>query len=168
MNRLMLSKEERTEMLEFVDAEGKLVLYAPRAELSRIGLPFRAAAVIVRQGRRMLARREPNGARRWGIYAFASVHAGESRMSAALRSLGQELGIRPEHLSFAAALFSSALGTPARITLFTATLPRGAVLPALDRNETLFLDKDELHGLAEQAPELLTPLLLLGIQEGWV
>jgi isopentenyl-diphosphate delta-isomerase len=128
-----------------------------------VGLVFRRAG----GGRLWLARRP--GRRQenppcWDFSARGPVLAGEAGTSAAARLLREALSLPDMQPVRQAVLPSLAFEGARRCILFTAAQRGGQVS---SRTEGMFVDKDELAGLAEHFPDLLSPCLLWCVQNGY-
>ena len=155
-------------MLEFVDDGGRLVLCAPLPEAARMTLSFRIVAVTLCRGKKRLLRQLGGAAQLWDIAAVAPLQAGESLYETALGLLNEQWGITVGELREGGSHRTVWNGWPVQCAVFSAHLPKGAPPVPEGGRERLLLDSEELVGLAEQAPELLTPLLRCAIQEQWV
>lgn len=148
--------------LEVVDAQGVPLLLMAQQSVLEQALPHRQVRVALRdtQNRVLLVRTlDRDGHATPWMLPGGCVQAGEACEDAAMRILEQELGLggiplllwehsRPNPLPEHMALFHS-ISVP--------LAPRS--MPQYDQ-EFLFLDKDELHGLALHFPDLLAPALV--------
>lgn len=156
-------------LLEYTDMSDRTLLVAPCSEAGRLGLCCRAVGVILCDAqKRVCIRRqgdERSGQRLWNLTAVTHVRFGEAREDAARRVLETGMGIREASLTPFATLAPDDTGEPLHVTLFLARSISGVVDPGR-MGEYLFLDEDELNGLVEHMPELLTPTLLWTIRSG--
>jgi isopentenyl-diphosphate delta-isomerase len=133
-------------------------------------MPHRVALICLRErgGRLWLtrgARQKPDNSRYWDFSARGQVLAGEARTSAAARLLQEALGLPDAQAEEQAVLPPLAFEGARQCILFT-VVQRGAQFSS--RAEGMFVDKDELAGLAEHFPDLLSPCLLWCVQNGYV
>jgi isopentenyl-diphosphate delta-isomerase len=157
-------------LIEVLDQRGRPLLLVPRQSAQAMDLPHRSALVLLREGDGRLwpARspaRSPNDVQRWDFSARGPVLAGEAGTSAAARLLLEALGLPDMQPIRQAVLPSLAFEGARRCILFTAVLRRGQV-PS--QAQGMFVDKDELAGIAEHFPDLLSPCLLWCVQNGHV
>jgi hypothetical protein len=99
----------------------------------------------------------------WDIYT-GHVLVGEAWESAALRLLETWAGTAASRLARLAEIDGEAAGG-AHVRYYTATLVSG-LYPKHAPEDTLEVDRDELAGLAETVPELLSRLLLPAVRMG--
>ena len=155
-------------MVEVVDGHDRPLLLMPEAQAKAQGLSHRKVRVLLCDavGRVFLARcLPPEGSPGPWALPTASVRAGEPREAAALRALEGAGGI--SGIALRAAEKKEAL--PHAPEIFLGILPKHA--PAArpgEGCETLFLDSDELQGLAEHFPDLLAPELLRSLSSGYL
>jgi len=157
-------------LVEILDQRGRPLLLMPKQAALARNMPHRVALVILRErgGRLWLARRarqKPDSARYWDFSARGQVLAGEARASAAARLLHEALGVPDAQPVLHAVLPPLAFEGVRQCTLFTAVRRGGQ---ASFRTEGMFVDKDELAGLAEHFSDLLSPCLLWCVQNGYV
>lgn len=157
------------ELVEVVDAHDRPLMLMPTAQAEEQGLPFRGVRVLLcdAQARALVVRpvREDGTAGLWTLPA-ARVRGGEPRETAALRALEQSVGVTDVLLR--AAEKKDSFRNP-RNSIFVALLSAHAPAPrAVNVSEFLFLDSDELHGLAEHFPTLLEPDLLRCLAENYM
>lgn len=168
MGPLHVFPVEQDDLIEYTDDADRPLLLAPRSAARRLGLTHRVAGVVLRDARRRVCVRRRgavDGPRRWDLSAIAHVRRGEAREDAARRALETETGIREAVLIELAAFVPADAEESVRVTLFSARSARE--LPDPERTgEYMFLDADELEGLAGQMPELLTPALLWAVRSG--
>jgi len=93
------------------------------------------------------------------------VLAGEARASAAARLLKETLGVPDAQPVLQTVLPPLAFEGARQCMLFTAAWRSGHFF---SRTEGMFVDKDELAGLAEHFSDLLDPCLLWCVQNGHV
>lgn len=159
-------------LVEYTDAHDRPLLLGPPEEAGRIGLVRRVVAVALLDARRRiyLQRRAADLALfpgLWGFSAAGFVLAGEAREEAAARLLTEETGVRDAPLTPLAVLTPDKGHSRYHLTLFRAGPGTFAPRPAPGRaDESLFVDRHELRGLAEHASELLTPELLWAVVSG--
>jgi isopentenyl-diphosphate delta-isomerase len=156
-------------LVEILDQQGRPLLLMPKQVALARDMPHRVALVSLRErgGRLWLtrsARQKPDNSRYWDFSARGQVLAGEARTSAAARLLQEVLGLPDTQAEEQAVLPPLAFEGARQCILFTAVL-RGAQHPFLA--EGMFVDKDELDGLAEHFPDLLSPCLLWCVQNGY-
>lgn len=149
-------------LAEYTDERGRLLLLAPPdGEAGPLRRKMAGVLVLDTEGRLFVRcpSGEGDGPGRWDISAVTSVRAGESREDAAERALGVA-GISLAELPGGAV----PSGKEAVFTLFRCLVPVGT--PDFPYEAGTFLDQDELLGLAEEVPELLTPVLLEALRNG--
>ncbi|MDR0239612.1 MAG: NUDIX domain-containing protein [Deltaproteobacteria bacterium] len=157
-------------LVEILDQRGRpLLLMSKQAAVAR-NMPHCVALVSLRDrgGRQWLTRRrqhKPDKRQYLDFSARGQVLAGEARASAAARLLEETLGLPDTQPALHAALPPLAFEGARRGMLFTA-VQRGGQEPC--RAEGMFVDKDELAGLAEHFADLLSPCLLWCVQNGYV
>ncbi|MEG2171899.1 MAG: NUDIX domain-containing protein [Desulfovibrionaceae bacterium] len=164
-------------LIEVIDSHDKPFLLMPKAEVLAQNLSHRVVMVALRnrEGRILVTHRgatiDTEPVRIWGLSASTRVRAGESRIDAALRALSFDAGINTAQLIYGAGKAPHILGTTSfdllHITLFiaeSATAP-GTVEPEQNA-EVMFLDKDELEGMAQHFPDMLSTGLLWAITSG--
>jgi isopentenyl-diphosphate delta-isomerase len=157
-------------LVEVLDQKGHPLLLMPKREVLARDLPHRVALVLLRVGggRLWLARgtgRKGDDPRYWDFSTRGQVLAGEAGTSAAARLLREALNLPDTQPVRQAALPSLAFEGARCCILFTAAWRGGQVS---SRAEGMFVDKDELAGLAEHFPDLLSPCLLWCVQNGYV
>jgi len=157
-------------LVEVLDQRGRPLLLMPKQTAQAQDLPHRVALALLREsgGRLWLARRPghtPDKPPCWDFSARGPVPAGEAGTSAAARLLQAALGLPDLQPVRRAALPPLAFEGARRCILFTAVRRGGQVS---SRGEGMFVDQDELAGLAEHFPDLLSPCLLWCVQNGYV
>jgi len=157
-------------LVEILDQQGHPVLLMPKQAAVARNMPHCVALVSLcaRGGRLWLThrRRQKSGQRPClDFSARGQVLAGEARASAAARLLAETLGLPDAQPVLQAVLPPLAFEGARRCMLFTAVQRGGHVS---FRAEGMFVDKDELAGLAEHFPDLLSPCLLWCVQNGYV
>lgn len=149
-------------LAEYTDERGRLLLLAPPdGEVGPLRRKMAGVLVLDTEGRlfvRCLSGDE-GGPGRWDISAVTPVRAGESREDAAERALGVA-GISLAELPGSAV----PSGKEGVFTLFRCLVP--VATSDFPYEAGTFLDQDELLGLAEEVPELLTPVLLEALRNG--
>lgn len=170
------------DLIEVIDANDLPFLLMPRAEVLAQSLPHRVVLVALRnhEGRILITHRSGNSGNVasltpegvWGLSASARVRAGESRVDAALRVLRKDMGIANAQLVPGA---GKAPIIPAQspfdllhITLFIAeTALSSPIIAESEKSDSaMFLDKDELQGMAKHFPEMLSDGLLWAVTDG--
>lgn len=170
------------DLIEVIDADDLPFLLMPRTEVLAQSLSHRVVLVALRnhEGRILVTHRTgstgniasptPEGV--WGLSASARVRAGESRVDAALRVLRKDVGIANAALVPGA---GKAPITPAQnpfdllhVTLFIAeTALSSPIIAESEKSDSaMFLDKDELQGMAKHFPEMLSDGLLWAVTAG--
>ncbi|MEG2139623.1 MAG: NUDIX domain-containing protein [Bilophila sp.] len=168
------SAPEGRALIEFTDEQDRPLLLGPRSEAARLGLRHRVVGVALRDAAgRVYVRKRVASLELypccWDLSATGPVHAGESREGAARRLLAAGIGIREAELTQLAAFRPMQSGARLHVTFFVARSRIESPRPNPDLvSEGLFLDKDELDGLACHFPDLLTPALLWVIRTGWL
>jgi isopentenyl-diphosphate delta-isomerase len=155
-------------LVEILDPQGRPLLLMPKQMALARNMPHRVVLVALRErgGRLWLTRRfEPDNPSFLDFSARGQVLAGEARASAAARLLEETLGLPDTQPVPLAVLPSLALEGARQCFLFTAVQRGGQVS---FRTEGMFVDKDELAGLAEHFPDLLSPCLLWCVQNGYL
>ena len=165
-------EESGLALVEYVDAADRPLLVAPREHADRLGLIRRVVGVSLTDpaGRCYLQRRAatlPLFPGRWGLSAVGHVRAGEAREDAALRVLTEEAGVHEAQLRVLAVVGPEQGHGRFHLTLFQAGPAPFAPIPHPDRaSEGLWVDVNELEGLATHFAELLTPELLWAARSG--
>ncbi len=158
--------------VEVTDRRDRPLLIMPGAEVRRASLPHRVVLALLRdmRGRVLVARGGADGdSGLWRVSAAGQVRAGEAREDAARRLLAAHLGISGMQLAACAALAASAATGFRQVSLFVAGPAAEVPVPAPDLiGEIMFLDRDELTGLAEHFPEMLSSDLLWAVRGGYV
>jgi isopentenyl-diphosphate delta-isomerase len=157
-------------LVEVFDQQGRPLLLMSKQAAQARDMPHRVALVLLREsgGRLWLARRPgrtPDGPGYWDFSARGQVLAGEAGTSAAARLLQEALGLPDAQPVRQTVLPPLAFEGARRCILFTAVRRGGQVS---SRAEVMFADQDELAGLAEHFPDLLSPCLLWCVQNGYV
>lgn len=169
-------------LIEVIDANDLPFLLMPRTEVLAQNLPHRVVLVALRnhEGRILVTQRTSNAGNMasptpegvWGLSASARVQAGESRVDAALRVLRKDMGIANAQLVPGT---GKAPVVPAQshfdllhITLFIAEMALSSPIIAESEksDSAMFLDKDELQGMAKHFPEMLSSGLLWAVTAG--
>ena len=157
--------------LEVVDLQDRPLLLMPHAQLLEQGLAHRKVRVALRDplGRLLLVRPlTSQGTALPLALPGTRVRAGESREEAALRVLAEELGLSGVHMPEPGLREPQGLHAN-RTTVLSAFLPPEAPRPqCLGVAEVLFVDRDELKGLARHFAELLTVELAQAIHTGYL
>ena len=157
-------------LVEVLDQRGRPLLLTPKQTALAQNMPHRIALVSLRDrgGRLWLKRgpqQKPDTPHCWDFAARGRVLAGEARTSAAARLLEEALGLPDTQPVQRAVLPPLAFEGARQCVLFTAVQRGGQ---AVARAEGMFVDKDELVGLAEHFSDLLSPCLLWCVQNGYV
>ncbi|SDF37588.1 NUDIX hydrolase [Desulfovibrio legallii] len=159
---------DRHPLLEVVDAGNAPVCLLRAADVQRQGLPHRAVALLLRDknGRALLTHWPERG---WGVSAYARATAGQAFEDCA-RALLLEAGLDPtgrvRPLGLAPPCPES---RNAFVAFFEARLPLSlAMAGARNAERHLLADYDELRGMAAHFGELLSPLLRVAVQAGYV
>ena len=142
---------------------------------SKLGLLRRIVLICLKNTRGMVYLQKhtesaPLYAGLWDVSAIGSVFAGESPEDAAERELFQQLGIRGAKLKAMGTLpYTDSRGSSLSATLFLAG--PSSWRPQRDENRSMdgmFVDQQELEGLALHQQEMLTPELIWAVQAGWI
>jgi 8-oxo-dGTP pyrophosphatase MutT (NUDIX family) len=157
-------------LVEILDQHGRPLLLMPKHTALAWNMPHRVALVSLRErnGRLWLTRRlqkQPDKPSCWDFSARGQILAGEAQASAAARLLEEALGLRDAQPVPQTVLPPLACEGTRQCILFTA-VQRGGQAPA--QRDGMFVDKDELAGLAEHFPDLLDPCLLWCVQHGTI
>ena len=156
-------------LVEVLDQRGRPLLLMPKQAALALNMPHRVALVCLRDrgGRLWLTRgrQTPEAPQCWDFAARGQVLAGEARAGAAARLLKEALGLPDTQPVQQAVLPPLAFEGARQCILFTAVQRGGQVVA---RTEGMFVDKDELAGLAEHFADLLSPCLLWCVQNGYV
>ena len=156
-------------LVEVLDQQGRPLMLTPRQTALARNMPHRVALVSLRDrgGRLWLTRgrQTPEAPRYWDFSARGQVLAGEARAGAAARLLQEALGLPDAQPVQQAVLPPLAFEGARQCILFTAVQRGGQVVA---RTEGMFVDKDELDGLAEHFSDLLSPCLLWCVRNGYV
>ena len=160
MSHTMIPERLKSAMLaEYTDERGGLLLLAPPEAAPGPLLRKMAGVLVLDRGLRLWVRRPAAmGAQGWDISAATPIRAGESRGEAAARALGApeiELAEVPDGVI--------RCGEEA-FAFFYGVLSAG--MPDRPEEAGVFLDRDELLGLAREVPDLLTPALLQAVRAG--
>lgn len=159
-------------LVEVTDSRDRPLLLMPGAEVRRRSLAHRVALVILRdrQGRVLVARGGTDDiSGLWRVSAAGQVRAGEAREDAARRLLAAHLGITAVPCVLRTSLDASPATGFRQVSLFTAGPVAEVPAPAPERiAEVMFLDRDELTGLAEHFPEMLSSDLLWAVRGGYI
>lgn len=160
------------DLIEVIDAEDKPFLLMPKASVLAQSLSHRVVLVALRnhEGRILVTHRSTFSETEsiWGLSASTRVRAGESRVAAALRALHTDAGIAATQLVYGAAKAPAPSGIKAfdvlHITLFIAEAADCHTSRESEKNtDSMFLDKDELEGMATHFPEMLSADLLWAV-----
>jgi isopentenyl-diphosphate delta-isomerase len=157
-------------LVEMLDQRGRPLLLVPKQTAQARNMPHRVALVILRErgGRLWLVRRprqKTDRQRYWDFSARGQVLAGEAQESAAARLLQEALDMPDTQPILQAVLPHLPFEGARQCTLFTVIRRGGQVF---SQHDGMFVDKDELTGLAEHFPDLLSPCLLWCVQKGYV
>lgn len=146
----------------------------PFSQAVRYKLPRRIVLLCMRHagGKIFLIRRPlsaPQNPGLWDISASGPVYAGESRMDAALRELHTSLGITNARMREVAQLpYTDSLGARLSASFFLAGPVDMHPVLGPDVMDGMYVDADEIHGLARYNQDLLTPELIWAIHSGWI
>ena len=157
-----LPEERLQNLVELLEGYGRPFMLTSLKTASKLGLLRRIVLICLKNTRGMVYLQKhtesaPLYAGLWDVSAIGSVFAGESPEDAAERELFQQLGIRGAKLK--------AMGT------LPYTDSRGSSLSQRDENRSMdgmFVDQQELEGLALHQQEMLTPELIWAVQAGWI
>ncbi len=167
-----LTRTRGQTLVEVTDRRDRPLLLMSGAEVRRRSLPHRVVLVLLRdmRGRVLVARGGADGGSGlWRVSAAGQVLAGEAREDAARRLLALHLGIGGVQLAPRAALAASAATGFRQVSLYVAGPAAEVPVPASDLiAQTMFLDRDELTGLADHFPEMLSSDLLWAVRSGYV
>jgi hypothetical protein len=157
-------------LVEVLDQRGRPLLLMPVQAAQARNMPHRVALANLRDraGRLWLTRRprpKPDLPYYWDFAARGPVLAGEAGAGAAARLLKAALDLPDTQPVPRAALPPLAFEGARRCFLFTAVRRSGQVA---SRAKGMFVDQDELAGLAEHFSDLLSPCLLWCVQNGLV
>ena len=156
-------------LVEILDQQGRPLLLMPKQTAIARDMPHRVALVNLRDraGRLWLTRgpHRPGKQQCWDFAARGQVLVGESRTGAAARLLKETLGLPDAQPVQQAVLPPLAFEGARQCIVFTA-VQRGGQVAA--QAEGMFVDKDELAGLAEHFSDLLSPCLIWCVQNGYV
>lgn len=158
--------EDQTELIDIVDPFDRPLAIMPKSEAHRQSLYHRSVFVLVFNpaGKLYLQKRGPKKALypgRFDLSATGHVQAGEARLTAALRELDEELGLRAQNLTRLDAIPASEQTGYEFVTLFSAG--RIAEPPHPNPEEVaggMFVDATELAALARGYRDRLTPGLV--------
>ncbi len=161
-----------TELVEVVDDGDHPLCLMPLPEVHRQSLAHRSVLVLLYdvQGRLYLQKRSARKALypgRLDLSATGHVRGGESRETAALRELDEELGVRAKGLRLLRELPAGPETGWEFVTLYTAG--QLAAPPAPDGDEVasgIFVDAAEMDYLALAYRDLLTPGLVYFWEQG--
>ena len=157
-------------LVEILDQQGRPLLLMPKQVALSKNMSHRMALASLRErgGRLWLARsrgQKPDNSHCWDFSVRGQVLAGEAQASAVARLLKASLGLADAQPVQQAVLPPLAFEGAWRLTLFTVVRRGGQVSP---KAEGMLVDKDELAGLAEHFPDLLSPCLLWCVQNGYL
>jgi ADP-ribose pyrophosphatase YjhB (NUDIX family) len=156
-----MGEAEHAGLCEVADRADRLLMCMPveTARRKALGIRICALALRSREGRLILRKKARVGAARRGLWDIYSCHlrVGEAREDAVLRLLAEEGGLAGLKAEKVADVSEGTNG--AHISFFTADLPPG-LYPAHAPGEVLEVDRDELDGLVENTPELLSGELI--------
>ena len=161
----------RERLLEVVDNKDRPLLIMPGEQALNQHLPHRKVRVALRdtKGRLLLVRPSlaDGSAGQWTLPGTRT-RAGESREDAALRALAEILGITQTEVRGTERREPSP-ACSGKTAFFTATLEEGAArMQTVGEGEVLFVDNDELQGLATHFPDLLMRELVQSIESGYL
>lgn len=176
------------DLIEVIDAADKPLLLMSKADVLSQSLPHRVVMVALRnhEGRILATRRTfagpstvlptlPHAPQEeheyvWGLSASTRVRAGESRLDAARRALLLDAGISDVPLVYRASKAPVLQSTEAFASLQVTLFMGGptSIIPGNDTEAqgTMLLDKDELEGLANYFPGVLSPGLAWAVTSG--
>jgi isopentenyl-diphosphate delta-isomerase len=157
-------------LVEILDQQGRPLLLMPKQTALTRNMPHRVALVLLRGrgGRLWLARGPRQNADSppcWDFSARGQVLAGEARAGAAARLLEKALGLPDTQPVQQAVLPPLAFEGARQCILFTAAQRGGQVA---SHAAGMFVDQDELAGLAEHFPDFLSACLLWCVQNGYL
>lgn len=170
-----LPEERLQNLVELLEGYGRPFMLTPLKTASKLGLLRRIVLICLKNARGMVYLQKhtdaaPLYAGLWDVSAIGSVFAGESPEDAAERELFQQLGIRGAKLRAMGTLpYTDSRGSSLSATFFLAG--PSSWLPRLDGSRSadgMFVDQQELEGLALHQQEMLTPELIWAVQAGWI
>jgi len=170
-----LSEKRLKGLVELLEGYGRPFMLTPLKTASKLGLLRRIVLICLKNTRGMVYLQKhtasaPLYADLWDVSAIGSVFAGESPEDAAERELFQQLGIQGARLRAMGTLpYTDSRGASLSATFFLAG-PSPA-RPQLDESRSadgMFVDQQELEGLALHQQEMLTPELIWAVQAGWI
>lgn len=155
-----------------MDEADRPLCLLPEAAILRQGLRHRAVALLIRdtEGRALVRPDAPDG---WDFSSRAIPLALEAGADCCRRLLARDwklAGLAPRVLRRIPAGPETGM---AFLTIYTARIPAATAQAlahpgALHDGGVPLLDFDELAGLANQEPPLLSPLLLTALRSGWL
>jgi ADP-ribose pyrophosphatase YjhB (NUDIX family) len=170
-----LPEERLHELVELLEGYGRPFMLTPLKTASKLGLLRRIVLICLKNTRGMVYLQKhtesaPLYAGLWDVSAIGSVFAGESPEDAAERELFQQLGIRGAKLKAMGTLpYTDSRGASLSATFFLAG--PSSWRPQRDESRSvdgMFVDQQELEGLALHQQEMLTPELIWAVQAGWI
>ena len=170
-----LPEERLHSLVELLEGYGRPFMLTPLKTASKLGLLRRIVLICLKNTRGMVYLQKhtesaPLYAGLWDVSAIGSVFAGESPEDAAERELFQQLGIRGAKLKAMGTLpYTDSRGSSLSATFFLAG--PSSWRPQRDENRSMdgmFVDQQELEGLALHQQEMLTPELIWAVQAGWI
>lgn len=159
-------------LIEVIDAEDKPFLLMPKASVLAQSLSHRVVLVALRNdaGHILVTRHSALSTTEhiWGLSASTRVRAGESRVEAALRALHADAGITATQLAYGAAKAPAIPSIKAFDVLHTTLFIVESAdchtpIESEKSTDIMFLDKDELEGMATHFPEMLSAGLLWAV-----
>lgn len=160
------------ELVDVVDEADRPIGVLPLAEVHRQGLYHRSVRVAVFDGSGRVYLQKRSKAKelypgRLDLSATGHVRAGESRESAALRELHEELGLSAERLRHVADVAGSPDTNFEFITLYTAGRLDAQPQPNPEEVESgFFADRSEVDYLLANYRDQLTPGLVHSMEKG--
>ena len=170
-----LPEERLQNLVELLEGYGRPFMLTSLKTASKLGLLRRIVLICLKNTRGMVYLQKhtesaPLYAGLWDVSAIGSVFAGESPEDAAERELFQQLGIRGAKLKAMGTLpYTDSRGSSLSATFFLAG--PSSWRPQRDENRSMdgmFVDQQELEGLALHQQEMLTPELIWAVQAGWI
>ncbi len=150
-------------LVEVVDAHDIPFAHMPLSSVLRQKLAYRLVAVALTHEATLLVHKPRSGTPgSQGVWDLIvrPVYQGESRIGAGIRAVEDTLKFTPVRVEHHKTEMPQAFA-PVYVTLLQAQVPPHLHLSMLPLPpETLRLDADELNGLCQGTPELLSPTLL--------